>query len=221
MKLLKFTFGILFLLSVTSCVTTLPLNKQFYNTKKVGVILQVDSIGMAKAGSQGLLDMAFTPGNRFKEPLQKVEPKLNINETMKTEITTLLNLKNKQFQFITEKFDYQALNKFDKPNSDKKYSKKDFRNLRTANNVDEILFVKVKYGILVSYYGVIETGKQGYVNIGTEIIDLADNSLLQQENLQTVTSIKGNWKKGDDYENLKNSIQEAINNSVDRLKTVF
>lgn len=221
MKLLKFTFGILFLLTLTSCVTTLPLNKQFYNTKNVGVILQVDSIGMAKAGSQGLLDMAFTPGNRFKEPLQKVEPKLNLNETLKTEITNILNSKNKHFQFITEKFDYQTLNKFDNPNSDKKYSKKDFRNLKTTNNVDEILFVKVKYGLLVSYYGVIETGKQGYINIGTEIVDLADNSLLQQENIQTVANINGNWKKGDDFENLKNSIQEAIGNSVNTLKTKF
>lgn len=221
MKLLKLTFGILFLLLVISCATPLALNQQFYNSKKVGVILQVDSIGMAKAGSQGLLDMAFTPGNRFKEPLQKVEPKLNFNETLKTEITNLLNSKNKQFQFITEKIDFNALNKFDKPNSDKKYSKKDFRNLKTANNVDEILFVKVKYGILVSYYGVIETGKQGYVNIGTEIVDLADNSLLQQENIQTVANIKGNWKKGEDFENLKNSIQEAINNSVDSFKTKF
>lgn len=163
MKTLKLTFGILFLLLVTSCAAPLALNQQFYNSKKVGVILQVDSIGMAKAGSQGLLDMAFTPGNRFKEPLQKVEPKLDFNKTLKTEITTLLNSKNKQFQFITEKFDYQALNKFDKPNSAKKYSKKDFRNLKISNNVDEILFVKVKYGILVSYYGVIEIGKQGYV----------------------------------------------------------
>ncbi len=59
MKLLKLTFGLLFLLTVTSCVTTIPLNQQFYNTKKVGVILQVDSIGMAKAGGQGLLDMAL------------------------------------------------------------------------------------------------------------------------------------------------------------------
>jgi hypothetical protein len=219
MKLLKLTFGILFLLTVTSCVTTLPLNQQFYNNKKVGIILQVDSIGMAKAGSQGLLDMAFTPGNRFKEPLKKIEPKLNLNETIKTEITNILNSKNKQFQFITEKIDYQTLSKFEKPNSEKKFSKKDFRNFKTSNNVDEIMFVKVKYGLLVSYYGVIETGKQGYVNIGTEIIDLTDNSLFQQETMQTVANIKGNWKKGEDYENLRNSIQEAINNSIINLKT--
>lgn len=219
MKLIKLTFGIIFLLSITSCSTTLPLNQQFYNGKKVGIILQVDSIGMAKAGSQGLLEMAFTPGNRFKEPLQKVETGLNLNETLKTEITNVLNSKNKQFQFITEKFDYQSLNKFEKPNSDKKYSKKDFRNLKTTNNIDEIMFIKVRYGLLVSYYGVIETGKQGYVNIGTEIVDLADNALLQQESMQSVANINGNWKKGEDFENLKSSIQEAINNSVKTLKT--
>jgi hypothetical protein len=221
MKLLKLTFGILFLATLTSCVTALPINKQFYNSKKVGVILQVDSIGMAKAGSQGLLDMAFTPGNRFKEPLQEVEPKLNLNEILTAEITSILNSKSKQFKFITENIDYQKLDKFDKPNSDKKYSKKDFRNLKTVNNVDEIMYIKVKYGLLVSYYGVIETGKQGYVNIATEIVDLTDNGLLQQQNIQTVASIKGNWKKGEDFGNLKSAIQEAIDNSVSTLKTKF
>lgn len=221
MKLLKLTFGLLFLLTVTSCVTTLPLNKQFYNTKKVGVILQVDSIGMAKAGGQGLLDMALTPGNRFTEPLKKVEPKFNLNETLKSEITSILNAKNKQFQFIDQKIDYQNLTKFEKPNSNKKYSKKDFRNLKASNNVDEILFVKVKYGILVSYYGMIELDKQGYVNIGTEVIDLTDNSLLQQEMFQTVAKMNGNWKKGDDFGNLTNAIQDAIDSSLTTLKTKF
>ena len=221
MKLLKLNIAILLLLTVTSCVTTLPLNQQFYNTKKVGVIVQVDSIGMAKAGGQGLLDMALTPGNRFTEPLKKVEPKFNFNEKLKSEITNILNAKNKQFQFIDQKIDYQNLTKFEKPNSDKKYSKKDFRNLKGSNNVDEILFVKVKYGILVSYYGMIELDKQGYVNIGTEVIDLTDNSLLQQENFQTVAKMDGNWKKGEDFGNLTKSIQEAINSSITILKTKF
>lgn len=221
MKLLKLTFALLLLSIVTSCITTLPLNQEFYNTKKVGVILQVDSIGMAKAGGQGLLDMALTPGNRFTEPLKKVEPKLKMNETIKGEIENILKSKNKTFEFITEKFDYTALNKFEKPNSDKKYSKKDFRNFKSTNNVDEIMFVKVKYGLLVSYYGMIELDKQGYVNIGTEIIDLEDNSLLQQENFQTVAPMNGNWKKGDDFGNLTNSIQDAINNAITTLKTKF
>ena len=221
MKLLKLTFGFLFSLIVTSCVTTLPLNQQFYNSKKVGVILQVDSIVMANVGGQGLLDMALTPGNRFTEPLKKVEPKFNLHENLKSEIKNILNAKNKQFQFIDQKIDYQNLIKFEKPNSDKKYSKKDFRNLKASNNVEEILVVNVKYGILVSYYGFIELDKQGYVNIGTEIIDLTDNSLLQQENFQSVAKMNGNWKKGEEFGNLTKSIQDAIDNSISTLKTKF
>ncbi|MBP4142608.1 hypothetical protein J3S90_12425 [Flavobacterium sp. P4023] len=221
MRLLKLSVGIFLALTLTSCVTSLPLNQQFYNTKKVGIILKVDSIGMSKAGGQGLLDMALTPGNRFTEPLKKVEPKLKMNETMQTEIANILKSKNKTYEFITEKIDYTTLNKFEKPNSNKKYSKKDFRDFKSKNNVDEIMLVKVKYGILVSYYGMIELDKQGYVNIGTEVIDLIDNSLLQQENFQTAAKMNGNWKKGDDYGNLTNSIQEAINSSITTLKTKF
>ena len=221
MKLLKLTLGLLFLLTVTSCVTTLPLNQQFYNNKKVGVILQIDSIGMAKAGGQGLLDMALTKGSRFREPLKKVEQKFNLNETFKSEITAILNKKNKQFQFIDQKIEYKNLMEFEKPNSSKKYYKKDLRSLKSALNVDEIMYVKVRYGILVSYYGMIELDKQGYVNIGTEIVDLTDNSLLQRENLQTTAKINGNWKEGEDFENLKNAIQNAIDSSITILETKF
>lgn len=67
----------------------------------------------------------------------------------------------------------------------------------------------------------IELDKQGYVNIGTEVVELSDNSLLQQENFQTVAKMSGNWKKGEDFENLKNSIQDAINSSITTLKTKF
>jgi predicted GH43/DUF377 family glycosyl hydrolase len=97
--------------------------------------------------------------------------------TLKAEITNILNAKQ-TIQFINEKFDYKT-NNFENQ-IEQKNSKKDYRNLKTTNNVDEIMFVKVKYGILVSYYGMIELDKQGYVNTATEV-DLNDNSLLQQE----------------------------------------
>jgi len=97
MKVLKWTLAIVLVVMVTSCVATLPLNQQFYNTKKVGIIIQLDSIGMAKTGGQGLLDMALTPGNKFTEPLKKVEPQLNLNNKLKSEITSILNEKINNF----------------------------------------------------------------------------------------------------------------------------
>jgi hypothetical protein len=42
------------------------------------------------------------------------------------------------------------------------------------------MFVKVKYGILVSYYGMIEL-LEGYVNTATEVVDLNDNSLYNKK----------------------------------------
>jgi len=221
MNLLKLTLGMALVLLMSSCVSLIPLKQEFYNNKKVGIILQVDSIGMAKAGGQGLLDMALTPGNRFTEPLKKVEPKFNVKETLKAEITSILKEKNKDFVFIEQRLDYKNMIQFNKPNSDKKYSKKDFRNLKAAHNVDEIMYINVKYGLLVSYYGLIELEKDGYVNVVTETVDLSDNSLLQQDNFQTVAKMDGNWKKGEDYENLRNAIQGAINNSATAIRTRF
>ena len=101
--------------------------------------MQVNTVGMANIGPQGLLNMAFTQGNRFKQPLKNVEPKLNLKQTLKTEISNVLNSKNKQFQFLTDKFDYEALSKFEKPKSDKKFNKKDLRKFKTTNDILQIL----------------------------------------------------------------------------------
>ena len=103
MKTLKLILVFLVTISVTSCVTTLPINQQFYGSKKVGVIIQIDSASMAKDGAQGLLDMALTPGNKFKEPLQKLKGTIEIKELITKSITEKLNSKNKQHEFFYEK----------------------------------------------------------------------------------------------------------------------
>lgn len=222
MKTLKFTLGFLLLIIVSSCVTTMPINQNFYNQKKVGVVIQIDKITMSKVGSQGLLDMALTSGNRFKEPLEKIESKLNLSESLHAEVASILKNKNKEFIFIDENIEIDKLPKFVKnTNSNQKFAKVDYRKLKSAYNVDEILIIKSRYGLLVSYYGFIELDKQGYVALSTEIVDLNDNSLLQQDQVQKASSIKGKWKEGEEYENLKNAIQDAINQSVEILGSKF
>ncbi len=206
------------LLFFAGCAPVVPMNKQFYNSKKVGVVLEVSNIGMAKSGSQGLLDMALTPGDRFKEPLQKIEKKIHLKDTLQQKIARILGSRNKAFVFLPDGTNYENLPDFSKPKSKKKFPKKDFRSLKGDNEIDEVLYINVKYGLLVSYYGVIETGKQGYVNLTTQIIDLTDNSFLQAQTNQTVADIKGNWKSGADYENLKNAIQSAVRSSMKALE---
>ncbi len=100
-------------------------------------------------------------------------------------------------------------------------SKFDYRGLMAKHDVDEILIVNARHGVLVSYFGVIEVEKQAYVEISTEIIDLNDNSLLQQQDLENPSTIKGHWKKGENYENLRRSIEEAISKSFRELRSKF
>lgn len=220
MKLLKFLFGFLFLIFFTSCVTRVSLDHQnFINDKKVGIIINIDSIAVAKAGGQGVLDIVLTPGNRFMEPLKEIEPRINLTEKIESEISDILKFYKKPFVFLQEDFDVNQLDDFNEKKSGKTYRAKDFRNFKSSHDVDEIMYINVVYGILVSYYGMIEIGKDGFANMQIETIDLDDNSLMQREGYRTTSKIKGNWKKGEDYENLTSAIQEAVDKAVKSLDT--
>ena len=222
MRTLKFTSLFFLILLFASCASRLPLNQSFYNTKKVGVIIQVDSIGIAKTGSQGLLDMALTPGNKYKGPLHAVAMKLNPEALLAEEISSLLKAKNKDFIIIPFNVINQNLVKFEAPEaSDKKYYKNDLRAIKTKYNVDELLYVRAKYGLLISYYSMVETGRQGHTELAANIINLDDNSLLLQDKISSVTPLKGKWNEEPEYENLTNSIKEAIALSIVTLKTKF
>ena len=221
MRLLKLTFALLVLLTIYSCATAVPLDRHFYSRKKVGVIIQVDSIRMTKEGGQGLLDIAITPGNRFYSTLKAIEPQMEIEKRLKDEMTKILNSKSKEFVYIDKDFDYEKLPKFVSPKSPKEFSKKDFKSLVAKYNVDEIIYVRTHYGLLVSYYSMIEIGKEGYVNITSQIINLEDNSLMHQETVFERTDIKGNWKEGDDYSNLKTAINAALDKGIKDLKAKY
>ena len=172
MRYIKLTLRLVVLSTLWSCASTVPLDRHFYSRKKVAVIIEVDSIRMSKAGGQGLLDMALTPGNRFTEPLKAIEPQMQIKERLKEEMTKILTSKSKEFVYVDDNFDYEKLPKFSSPKSEKYFSKKDFRALKTAYNVDEVIYVRANYGLLVSYYGMIEIGKEGYINISSQVIKL-------------------------------------------------
>jgi hypothetical protein len=198
------------------------MNKNFYNSTKVGIILNVDSISFAKAGGQGLLDMALTPGNKYTEPLKTVEPFVKPTEKVKNEIEKILGSKNKQFEFINEKIDFETMKKFEKPSSGGNYYKRDLRELKAKYNVDELMIVNAKYGILVTYIkGLIEAKREGYSNINTSIVNLNDNSLLFQDNTKSLQKIQGEWKTPPNYDNLKNAIQVAIDASLLAYKLNF
>lgn len=222
MNFIKYSISILIILIVNGCVSSIPVNQNLYrNGNKMGVIVRVSDITVAQIGSRGLLDLALTPGNRFKEPLEKIDSTLDFKNEIKAEVNSMLAGKGKDYEFLPADIDLNSLDRFSAPSESKlEYAGLDFRPLKEKYGVDEILFVDVHYGLAVGYYGMIETGKDGFATIRAEVVRLGNNALLVREPIESVGKMKGNWKK-DDYNNLRNAIMNAMNSSVQKMKKKF
>lgn len=201
---------LLLCLFFTGCASSIPMNQNFYKSTKVGIILQVDSIGLYRAGAQGLLDMALTMGNKYRQPLKNVEAVVNPTEKLKFEIAKVLQAKNKQYDFIEENIDFNKIKKFEKTGEGKFYNK-DIREFKSKYNVDEVMIIQVNYGLLVSYYSMIEIGWQGQAVISNSVVDLNNNALLFQDRVSALEKLKGKWNTPPSYQNLITAIKDAIN----------
>ena len=160
----------LFLLSLLalffiSCQVQVPLSADYWTkTSKVGIMVNVNPAAKFRQGSQGLLDLALTSGDKYQPVLANIDKTMNPQQDLINMYTEILKSKGKEVILIDEKFDAKTAPKFDKSNADKskKYSNYDFRALKSKYGVDEVLFVNVNYGMMISYYSMIETGRAAY-----------------------------------------------------------
>ncbi len=210
-----------FALFFSSCAVKVPLSSDYYqNDKKVGILYLIDSIGHYREGAQGILDMAVTGSKKYEEPLQIVDEQLKMKERVRQTYTDVFKSYGKVYAEIEADYDKDNLPKFQKSsisNKDKKYHKYDIRFLKDKG-MDELLIVKVKYGLLISYYGMIELQKNGHCTIETEIVDLSDNSIIFKDRSMFSQKLKGKWKKPPKYENLKNVISAAMQRTFNIVK---
>jgi len=209
-------------LFVVGCAVNVPMSADYFQSeKKVGIIQVTNDINIFKEGSQGLLDMALTPGNKYKEPLDIVDKEINPEIKISELYQEIFNTNNKSLKIIDATIDFDNLEKFQKPESEKDFYKFDLRDLKTKYNIDELLLVYVNYGLLISYYGFIETGRLGYCQISSEIINLDDNSLIYKNQSISRETMKGKWNTPPQYENLTNTIKKAIDNSIQQEQSKF
>lgn len=211
----KLLFTVIILL-ISGCATTVPLSKTYYDSEsRLGVIYLINDISMAKEGSQGLLDMALTPGSKYEQPLKIVDEEVNPIDKVKKMYTDIFTEKGKIITEITE-IPIMTYPKFIKPkgSSGKKFYKFDLRAIKEHYEIDEILLVNVNYGIVVTYSGFIEVGKNGYCNIGSEIVNLKDNSLLHRNASMTRQKIMKGWNHPPKYESLQESIDRSIKQAL-------
>ena len=209
------------LLLVTSCVPKVALSSDYWQKPtKVGILINANPPAKFKEGSQGLLDMAVTSGDKYKEALDLMGQNFHPKEELTTIYSDIFRTKGKEVIIIDEKFDSKTAKKFSGEKAEgKKYSSYDFSDLKTKYGVDELLFVNVNYGFMISYYGMIETGKMAHAAIDTKIIDLNDQHLiLASQNFKN--EILKKWKDNN-YENSVQGVRTALDKVETEEKAVF
>jgi hypothetical protein len=199
-----------------SCASKIPLTKNYFSSeKRVGIIQIETPINNYREGSQGLLDIAVTQGDKYAKALQIADKNLKATERIYNGYIDHYTDKGKELIVIDTIIDFERLNTFSKPSgTKKKYYKYNINFLKDQYNIDELLLVETHYGLLISYYGFIEIGRFGHCQIFSQIIDLNDNSLLFKGKTAVNNPINGNWNAPPDYDNLVYSIERAIKSVI-------
>lgn len=209
---------------LTSCMTTIPLSDNYFtSTKKVGIIQLKNEITNYRQGSQGLLDMALTQGNKYQEPLRIIDENIQPFQEIFNTYEAIYKRKGKELIILDGGINFDAWKRFPTNTgaSNKKYYKYDLRHLKEKYDIDELLLVDVKYGVLVNYYSFAEIGRYGYCNISSIIVDLSDNSLQYKNASEVSKQVKGKWKTPPKYEKLQNGIDAAIVEAIKMEKMKF
>ncbi len=210
-----------FLLLITSCVPKVALSADYWQKPtKVGILINSNPPTKFKEGSQGLLDMAVTSGDKYKEALDLIGQNIHPKDELTIIYSDIFKSKGKEVIIIDEKFDSKTAKKFSGTKAEgKKYSSYDFSDLKAKYGVDELLFVNVNYGFMISYYGMIETGKMAHAALDTKIIDLNDQHFILA-NYNFKNEILKKWKDNN-YENSIKGVRTALDKAESEEKAIF
>lgn len=219
MKKLFLLIPLLFLLG--SCVPKVALSADYWQTPtKVGILIPDQPPMKFKEGSQGLLDMAVTSGDKYQEALNLIGENIHPKDELIAIYSEIFKSKGKEIVIIDELFNFKTAKKFSGQKVEgKKYSDYDFSELKSKYGIDELLFANVNYGFLISYYGMIETGKMAHAEVDTRIIDLADQHLVMaHQNFKNEVLKK--WKDNN-YQNSIKGVRTALDKVEAEEKTIF
>jgi len=211
---INYLFLLCAILLFTGCSRIIPMSGEYYKAPTtIGILVISQDIDMARTGSQGLLDYAVTPGNRFIEGLETIEDDVEPKATITNVYEKVFEANGKKYIVIDDEVFLNRMARSGK--SGKKYSEYNFATLKEKYNIDELLFVKLRHGLMVSYYSFIELDKTGYCNIVSEIVNIDDSSVsFRNVNLRTA-KMEGKWNGGENYSYLKEAILKATELAVE------
>lgn len=197
------------LILLISCGTKKAIMNEFYSdNKKIGIIILNEPASIHREHKGGIIDIGSTNRKKFKEPMEIINSKIDLKTQIKNFYSEYFKSKNKKIEFLKFNFDISKGN-----------NEKTFTSLKNKG-INQVIIIKVEYGLLLSYYALVEIAKNGYCQINSEIHDLNNNSIIYKNTSKSIKKIKGNWKKSE-YQELTKSISLAIESSLKSEKNNF
>ncbi|WP_339882755.1 hypothetical protein [Polaribacter vadi] len=182
------------------------MNDFYSDNKKVGIIILNEPANIHREHKGGLVDIGSTNRERFIEALKIIKNRVDLKSQIENFYSEYFNSKNKKTEFLKMNFDISKNEQIHKSLKGK--------------GINQVIIVKVEYGLLLSYYNLLEIAKNGYCQINSEILDLDNNSVIYKNTSKSIKKTKGNWKKSE-YQELTKSISLAIESAIKSEKNKF
>ncbi len=212
----------LLILTFLGCNTTIPLDKNFFETSKVGVIILADKMEFYRAGSQGLLDRAFTPASGYKDAVAYSENKIFDFSTMINDsLSDIFDKKQKKYLLIKDKFKKNTFPKFKSSEDYEYYYKSDIRGLKDSLGIDELMIIKINYGMEVAYYAFVETGKTATSKINVKIVKTSNNIISFDSDFKSNSNFESNWEKDPEYKSFIKTFDSNIKSTISKMLQTF
>jgi hypothetical protein len=145
---------------------------------------------------------------QFLEILDNIDNDVDPTEKVSTFFIEEFNEKRKKVKFIGADLDYELseIPDFESPNGRRIYFNKDVRYMKDKYQIDELLILRIRYGVTSIVVEKLETSRDCFTSISATTINLDDNSIIYS-NLSTGSvlveplnldnpSIRENLKKG-------------------------
>lgn len=170
-----------------------------------GILVVSDGISLVRA--QGYWERLVTEVKRFENALQSIEANVDPTAELYKMYQETFEENDRQYVLIEDKFSTDDFPKTFTYNN--AYSRYDVSKVKEKYDIDELLFIKLEYGLLVNYYSVAVIGKKGYCQIYSEIINLKNNKLRHRKLNKQYAALDGKWNEGENYANLEKAVKDA------------
>jgi len=176
--------------------------------------------GIAGAAITSAIDAATSPKRKYDSALKVLGPQLNPRDRLRQIYISQLEPKGKIVIPMDSGLKKNEIQKFQAPDTEKKYYPIDLRFLRDKYQMDELMLVSIYYGMHSHFSYGMETWRAGRARILVEIINLNDNSIIYKDYAINTTRFAGEWDTPPDYLNIKNAISKSIDEVIRSVSTI-